>query len=165
MVKPGRLKILYTESCNKPARAMLDRFVYRARSMTFSAALPFEQLLRYHRGYLDINGASPNQLGWTDEGVGGWFTYVSKDVLAAESTWDAAIARIKRQTSDFYKKRRKGFLELVQHRRADWYRDLESQLDMSPVVFQIELSRDRNVEKRPLGRFELPWTELVPAKE
>jgi hypothetical protein len=152
LAKPARLKVLYTESCNVPLRAHPARLVSEVRPMSAEKARPFEQLLRYHRGYVDLNAASRGQRGWVD-GIGGWFTYVSLQYLQTEEEWEAFIPKVKTATSTFYKDRRQKCLEYATKngllgRRS--YRDLSRQQDMNPVVNWLQVSRDKDIEARPL---------------
>jgi hypothetical protein len=59
LAQPGRLKALVTDTCNVQAVARpAGRLSYEQSTVVASGPTPLEQLLLYHRGYLDVSATS-----------------------------------------------------------------------------------------------------------
>jgi hypothetical protein len=148
--KPSRLKVVMTESCNVPYVANLRRLVCEKSVMTATKPRPIEQLLRYHSGYIDLNSASRDQLGWTSE-IGGWFSYVALRRFQEDESWETLLPKLKQESSSFYKTQREKSLEVARARGLLWkspYTELFDQKDMHPMV-RYQVVRDNEIETRP----------------
>lgn len=83
LAQPGRLKVLVSESCSTIDQA--GTAVAVVKHLLQNGPTPLEQLLLFHRGYVDLNASSPGEYSWSTAGMGGWFTQAFRET--ATTTW------------------------------------------------------------------------------
>ena len=111
--KPGRLKMLVTDTCSSRVHAIkTDAHNYAPEPMT---PLPYtKHLFLQHRGILDITAASPRQEAWGNDTLGGFFTASLIESLNTESdtnedgflSWTEIFESSQRKTQKLFKEAR-----------------------------------------------------------
>ena len=74
VAKPGRLKMLITDTCSNsidiPSGVVVDFAEIQAKAQTYT-----KHLFLQHSGILDITAASPRERAWGNSNIGGYFTH------------------------------------------------------------------------------------------
>lgn len=83
LAQPGRLKVLVSDSCSGIGQAGTSVAV--TKEYLQKGPTPLEQLLLFHRGYVDLNASSRRQYAYATEGMGSWFTVAFRQTVT--TTW------------------------------------------------------------------------------
>ena len=110
--KPGRLKMLITDTCSN--RAGTPELV--AKSVNFASirqrsTVYTKNLFLQHEGILDITAAKPGHYAWGSTDIGGYFTVSLLQSFTAESdmnrdrflTWREVFKAAQQRTDNFFK--------------------------------------------------------------
>ncbi|WP_197490734.1 caspase family protein [Planctomyces sp. SH-PL62] len=141
--KPGRLKILFSDTCNvqatpvSPARAVSEVALRRIVGLT-----PLEKLLFNHRGSLDVSASSRGQYSWFSLPFGGWFTYNFANLIARFEAWPPFLGTLSARTDEFYQTKRDAILRNPGATRPDVLASLTNQAQLVPAVFVDDLLDD-----------------------
>jgi hypothetical protein len=163
--RPGRLKILMTDTCNVASRIQLH-YEQRTKQMELSGPSNLEQLLLYHGGVLDVSATSPGQYGWSDNEVGGWFTACFCESAQKHGDWRPLLADLAQRTDELFQKRRAAAIAAptdgLSKERKETLEKLAAQVSMRPAVFRSTVSRIANAEVRPRRTIAVEVTVVVP---
>lgn len=107
--KPGRLKMLVTDTCSSGVHPIKPE-VHNYAPEPMKNRLYIKHLFLQHGGILDITAASPGQEAWGSDILGGFFTASLIDSLNAESdtnkdgflSWPEAFEASREQTQKLF---------------------------------------------------------------
>ena len=114
--KPGRLKMLITDTCSNRAGTLSPELV--AKNVTSLAGVKhrdrnkiIKNLFLQHAGILDITAAQPGDYAWSSEDIGGYFTSGLIQGITNESdsnkdgflTWQEVFKITQQKTEELFK--------------------------------------------------------------
>ncbi|ODT98664.1 MAG: hypothetical protein ABS79_05505 [Planctomycetes bacterium SCN 63-9] len=141
--RPGRLKILISDTCNVPGQ---PRFrlspVAEARVAQIRGLTPTEKLLFHFRGTLDIGASSRGESSWFSLPYGGWFTWNLLQLLPDQSDWGSLLPKLATASNGFYVSKRMDLLANPGDSAADAIESIRNQTSMTPMLFANELNSD-----------------------
>jgi hypothetical protein len=163
LARPGRLKVLVSDSCNVPVRPRVAARPKIAKDGKKDddegSRMPssFERLVRYHSGVVDLNSSSLNQYSWYSNGFGGWFTFAFCRQMNAAPDWPRFMTALAEDSNTFFKQRRTRAVDNLpagQPLDAD-LRRLKEQTAMTVSVYQMALAADPPVDEPDRPRFRI----------
>jgi len=150
LAQPGRLKVLVTDTCNvRWVARIAGGLAYEQKTLTVRGPSPLEQLLLYHRGVLDLSATSRDQYGWTNERIGGWFTYTFGQLITGYADWQPFVDRVSIDANSFFLRMRQSMIDNPAGISEDTLRAIRDQTAMKPAVFRMSVTKDKNIPSGP----------------
>ena len=141
-MKPGRLKILVTDTGNSPGQPYFDKKPGKFTALHFSTGLtPLEQLLFMNRGWVDVSASSRDQYSWFNTTIGGWFTWNFFQTITRENDWSNFFDHLSERSNKFFLNMRQSMIKPPTRGSDEALQAIRSQTAMVPTVIQ-RLERD-----------------------
>ena len=140
--KPGRLKILFTDTCNtKGSPDFKGRINAQTRLMSIVGLRPLEKLLFMNRGWVDVSASSRDQYSWSHRAVGGWFTWNFFQTIPTGKDWTTFLDQLSERSNDFFLDRRRKMLEHPEDQLQETLEAMRGQTAMIPTIIK-NIQRD-----------------------
>ena len=103
VAKPGRLKLLITDTCSNNINVPTDAHVNFAAEIE-AKRYNTKDLFFRHGGLVDITAAGPGEWAWGNSAIGGYFTYALSESFAPTSgdflSWEEVFEATRQKTKE-----------------------------------------------------------------
>jgi hypothetical protein len=166
LAQPGRLKVLVTDTCNVYSLSMVPKDM-RMESRTVAVVGPtnLEQLLLYHRGFLDVSASSRDQFSWFSFRFGGWFTLKFTQIISGHQQWPGFLDQLSKDSNAFFLENKRSILENPGNTPGSTLAQLRHQAAMTPAIFRMSLDKDEVPVGGPQRMIEQTVVKFVPRDE